>query len=253
MTDLTFRVEAEARIKQLQSELIHVSRLSAMGAMAATLAHELNQPLAAATNWVGVASVLVGKSADVPEQAANALDQARASIGRAGEIIRRIRTMLWRGSNNREVHDVRALIDESLRLALIGASATGIACRVVAHSIEVFVDRVQIEQVLLNLVRNAIEAMAEQGRRELLITARALGEFAEVTVADTGPGLDPELQARLFTPFVSTKQQGLGVGLSISRTIIEEHGGTIRAQPNADGGTTFLFTLPRARRSSAAE
>ncbi|WP_225421127.1 PAS domain-containing sensor histidine kinase [Sphingomonas parva] len=250
MTDLSARVEADAKIKQLQSELIHVSRLSAMGAMAATLAHELNQPLAAATNWVGVASVLVQRSADVPEQAGSALDQARASIARAGEIIRRIRTMLWRGNNNREVHDIRALIDESLRLALIGATASGIACRVVAHSIDIFVDRVQIEQVLLNLVRNAIEAMASQSRRELLITARPNGEFAEVTVADTGPGLDEELQARLFTPFVTTKDQGLGVGLSISRTIIEEHGGSIRAIVNPDGGTTFVFTLPRARQVS---
>jgi two-component system sensor kinase FixL len=252
MTDLTARVEADARIKQLQSELIHVSRLSAMGAMAATLAHELNQPLAAASNWIGVARVHAQKTPETYAQTGSALDEARASITRAGEIIRRIRSMLWRGKNNREVHDVRDIVDESLRLALIGATTSGIACRLVVHSIEVLVDRVQIEQVLLNLVRNAIEAMADQARRELVITAQTKGEFVEVTVSDTGLGLDMELQARLFTPFVTTKEQGLGVGLSISRTIIEEHGGSIRAIANHDGGATFVFTLPRARRLATA-
>ena len=252
MTDLTARVEAEARIKQLQSELIHVSRLSAMGAMAATLAHELNQPLAAASNWVGVANLLAQRAPGGAGQLASALDQARASIARAGEIIRRIRNMLWRGNDNREIHDIKNLVEESLRLALLGTTAAGVACRVLAQEIDVFIDRVQIEQVLLNLVRNAIEAMAGQDRRELLITAQPRGDLVEVAVADTGPGIDAELQARLFTPFTSTKEHGLGVGLSISRTIVEEHGGTIRGFTNEEGGATFLFTLPRARRIRAA-
>jgi two-component system, LuxR family, sensor kinase FixL len=246
ITDLTPRIEAEARVKQLQSELIHVSRLSAMGAMAATLAHELNQPLAAANNWIGVGRLLVQRAPEIAGQAGDALNEARSSIQRAGEIIRRIRSMLWRGNENREVHDLRAIVDESLRIALLGASASGIACHRELESVNVKVDRIQIEQVILNLVRNGIEAMADQPRRDLLIAIVPQHEVAEVRISDRGKGIAPEYADKLFTPFMTSKDEGLGVGLSISRTIVEAHGGKIRAIPNEAGGTTFAFTLPVA-------
>ncbi|PSJ37103.1 PAS domain-containing sensor histidine kinase [Allosphingosinicella deserti] len=247
ITDLTPRIEAEARVKQLQSELIHVSRLSAMGAMAATLAHELNQPLAAANNWIGVGRLLVQRAPEIADEAGEALEEARSSILRAGEIIRRIRSMLWRGNENREIHDLRDIVDESLRIALIGTSSSGIECRRELESAPVRVDRIQIEQVILNLVRNGIDAMADQPRRELLIAVVPHGTSAEVRVSDTGTGIDPDFEEKLFTPFETSKKAGLGVGLSISRTIVEAHGGKIRAIPNEGGGTTFAFTLPLAR------
>jgi PAS domain S-box-containing protein len=246
MTDLSDRHEAEARVKHLQSELIHVSRISAMGAMAATLAHELNQPLAAANNWLGVARALSEKMPDSPPRLGEALAETRGSIVRAGEIIRRIRGMLSRGSPKREAHDLRRLVEESLGLALLGARASGVETRVAVHDISVKVDRIQIQQVILNLVRNAIEAMSEQPRRELFVGSDVRDGVAELIVSDTGPGFAPELREQLFTAFMTTKDSGLGVGLSISRTIIEAHGGTIRAAENPGGGTTFRFTLPRA-------
>ncbi|WP_165356385.1 PAS domain-containing protein [Sphingosinicella sp. BN140058] len=247
ITDLTPRIEAEARVKQLQSELIHVSRLSAMGAMAATLAHELNQPLAAANNWIGVARVLVQRAPEISGQAGDALEEARASIQRAGEIIRRIRAMLSRGGEKREIHDLRDIVDESLRLALLGSGVSGIACHRRLESARVRVDRVQIEQVVLNLVRNGIEAMIDRPRRELVVAVAPRETHAEVRISDSGKGIDPAFENTLFTPFMTSKEEGLGVGLSISRTIVEAHGGKIRAFANPEAGTTFAFTLPLVR------
>ncbi|HTV30454.1 MAG TPA: PAS domain S-box protein [Xanthobacteraceae bacterium] len=253
--DLTERQESEARLQELQSELVHVSRLTAMGEMASALAHELNQPLSAIANYMKGSSRLLGDSTD--ERAAilrEAMDKAGEQALRAGQIIRRLRDFVARGESERRVEDVRKLIEEASALALVGAKDKGVRVRFDfdPHAEFVLADKVQIQQVLLNLVRNAIEAMEDSKRRELVIsTAAAPDDMVAVNVADSGSGIAPEISAQLFQPFITTKRQGMGVGLSISRTIIESHGGTIAPRQNPGGGTIFSFTLPAVSKEDA--
>ena len=250
--DLTERQETEARLQELQAELVHVSRLTAMGEMASALAHELNQPLSAIANYMKGARRLLDSGSD--EEVAtvrDAMDKAGEQALRAGQIIRRLRDFVARGESERRVEDVRKLVEEASALALVGAKDTGVRVRFDFSPDAGFVlaDKVQIQQVLLNLMRNAIEAMETTEQRELLVsTAPAKEKMLEISVADTGSGLAPEIRAQLFQPFVTTKRQGMGVGLSISRTIVEAHGGAITARPNSGGGTVFSFTLPAVTR-----
>jgi two-component system sensor kinase FixL len=243
MADLTDRDEAEKKVQQLRAELIHVSRLSAMGAMAATLAHELNQPLAAALNWVSAARVMVAAVPGVPPQAVEALGEGRATIHRAGEIIRRIRKLVAGGDVAREPEDLRALVDEAFGLLKAGDENTGVRFEVAVPLVRVFVDRVQIQQVLLNLMRNALDAMRESDERRLRIEAQDHGASIEIVVSDTGCGLPEGAADDLFTPFQSTKADGLGVGLSICRTIVEAHGGRIWLESVPGSGTRVHFTV----------
>jgi len=246
--DLTERQEAEARLQELQAELVHVSRLTAMGEMASALAHELNQPLSAIANYMKGSRRLLEDSTD--ERATvlrEAMDKAAEQAVRAGQVIRRLRDFVSRGESERRVEDVKKLVEEASALALVGAKDTGVRVRFDLDPRTTFVlaDKVQIQQVLLNLMRNAIEAMEGSQRRELVLaTAPAANDMVEISVTDTGPGIAPEVGAQLFQPFVTTKRQGMGVGLSISRTIVEAHGGTIAPHPNPEGGTVFSFTLP---------
>jgi two-component system sensor kinase FixL len=244
--DLTEREDAEQRLQTLQSELVHVSRLSAMGEMASALAHELNQPLAAAASYVqGVRRLIEDPSIDVPT-AWEGLDGANSEILRAGEIIRRLREFVAKGETGRQRESLSKLLEEAAALAMIAARHEPVKLRFDfdRNTHDVLVDKVQIQQVVLNLVRNAVEAMADMPRRELVVSTRPAGaEMAEVAIVDTGHGLDPKASAHLFQPFVTTKTGGMGVGLSISRTIIEAHGGRIWAEPNPKGGTIFRFTL----------
>ena len=250
--DLTERQKTEARLQELQSELVHISRLTAMGEMASALAHELNQPLSAIANYMkGARRLLDDRSDDGAVTVRDAMDKAGEQALRAGQIIRRLRDFVARGESERRVEDVRKLVEEASALALVGAKDTGVRARFdfAPHAGLVLADRVQIQQVLLNLMRNAMEAMETTERRELVITtALAKDKMLEISVADTGAGLAPEIRAQLFQPFVTTKRQGMGVGLSISRTIIEAHGGSITAHPNSGGGTVFSFTLPAVTR-----
>ncbi len=254
--DLTERQESEARLQELQSELVHVSRLTAMGEMASALAHEINQPLSAIANYMKGSRRLLEDSTD--ERAATlreAMDKASEQALRAGQVIRRLRDFVARGESERRVEDVRKLIEEASALALVGAKDKGV--RVLfdfdPRAGFVLADKVQIQQVLLNLVRNAIEAMEDGERRELVLSTAATPEdMVAINVADTGSGIAPEITGQLFQPFITTKRQGMGVGLSISRTIIEAHGGTIAPRPNPGGGTIFSFTLPAVSKEDAA-
>lgn len=255
--DLTERQQTEARLQELQSELVHMSRLTAMGEMASALAHELNQPLSALANYMkGSRRLLENSSDDNAAVLRDAMDKAAEQALRAGQIIRRLRDFVARGESERRVEDVRKLVEEASALALVGVKDKGVQVRfsLAPRADFVLADKVQIQQVLLNLMRNAIEAMEEVHKRELAVSTALVGDnMIEISVADTGAGISPEIAAQLFQPFVTTKRQGMGVGLSISRTIIEAHGGSIAPRPNPGGGTVFAFTLPAVSKEEAGD
>ncbi|WP_161600923.1 PAS domain S-box protein [Teichococcus oryzae] len=260
MTEARLRDKA-ARLRELQAELLHVSRLSAAGEMASALAHELNQPLTATVSAVKAARRMLAASPDQLAAQADirdAIDLAAEQALRAGQIIRRLRDFVGReGEGDRRLEDLAKLAEEAGVLALVDAREHGIhvAFHFGARLPPVLVDGIQIQQVLVNLMRNALEAMAPAApgevaaspRRELVVTAAAAsGEMVEVAIADTGPGVPPEHAGRLFDPFVSSKPGGMGLGLSICRSIIEGHGGRLWTEPNPGGGAVFRFTLPAA-------
>jgi two-component system sensor kinase FixL len=245
--DLTERQKTEARLQELQSELVHISRLTAMGEMASTLAHELNQPLSAIANYMKGSRRLLEGSADAHAGTLrDAMDKAADQAMRAGQIIRRLRDFVARGESERRVESVKKMIEEASALALVGVKDRGV--RVLFQfdpsADRVIADKVQIQQVLLNLMRNAVEAMETSQRRELVVSTIAMADdMVAISVADTGCGIPAEAQKQLFQPFFTTKRQGMGVGLSISRTIVEAHGGNIAVEQNPGGGTVFRLTL----------
>ncbi len=245
--DLTERQEREQRMQELQAELLHVSRLNEMGQMASAFAHELNQPLSAAANYLtGVVTLLEGEDT---ETARFGCRRAAEQIARAGEVIRRLRDFLSKGGGRRRVESLPQVVEEGSALALVGTRAEGVKVemRLSSDAPVAVMDKVQVQQVLVNLIRNAVEAMTGGPRRELVIsTARAGSAQVEVAIADTGPGLAPEIRDRLFHPFTTTKPTGMGVGLSLCHSIIEAHGGKIWAEDGPGGGTIFRFTLPVA-------
>jgi two-component system sensor kinase FixL len=253
--DITPRKRAEdalhgslERQRELQSDFHHVSRLSAMGEMAATLAHELNQPLTAVINYVQACRRLLMSDAPsaatrLPELMEKAVEQAH----RAGDIIGHIRGFVARGDSERTKMDVNAVVREASELALVGAKGQGVAVTMaLADGLPpVLMDGVQIQQVVVNLVRNSVDALQACPVRTITVTtAREDAAHVSVSVTDNGPGLDPEIAKKLFEPFNTSKRDGMGIGLSVCRSIVQEHGGVIDAIPNPEGGITFQFTLP---------
>ena len=249
--DISERRRAQQKLRQTQAELFHVGRVNAMGAMAAALAHELNQPLTATMNYAEASLMLLG-GGDQVEVAAlpdirEAMSGAAAEALRAGLIVRRLREFIGRGDSEKRVIDLNQVVQESTALALAGSASEGIELRVqtATELPKLFADHVQIQQVIVNLVRNAAEAMAGQASAELNVTTALTAEgMVEVVVADRGQGISPDVIDRLFEPFATTKRDGMGMGLSICRSIIEEHGGRLEAHGRPGGGTIFRFVLP---------
>lgn len=254
--DLTERQETERKLHGLQSELAHVSRITSMGTLATSIAHELNQPLTAIANYVETARDLLHQ----PDEATlaivrEALDECAQQSVRAGQIVRRLRDFISRGEIERRVESLARLVGEASALALLGAreQEVGVDVRLDPNADHILVDRIQIQQVLLNLMRNAIEAMEGCPTKQLDISSRRQDDgFVRVTIDDSGPGLAPEVRDNLFQPFVSTKSSGMGLGLSICHTIVRAHEGRIWAERSRLGGTAFHFTLIDAQRNADA-
>jgi two-component system sensor kinase FixL len=248
--DVSAQRQSEQRLQELQAELIHVARLSAMGEMGSTLAHELNQPLTALINYAQTARSLVARRpAEDADMLAALLERAVEQASRAGQIIRRLRQFVAKGETERTLEDVNLVVEEACALALVGTGNKGIAARrqLADGLARVLVDRVQLHQVITNLIRNSVDALEGVARREIVISTRAAGPDAiEISVADSGPGLAPEVAERLFQPFVTTKPAGLGIGLSICRSIVDAHGGRLFASANPGGGAVFHVRLPVA-------
>lgn len=246
--DLTEQEESAARLQEVQGELARLARLSELGEMASTLAHELNQPLSAIANYAQGCARLLRNAEDGPSlRVREALDEIAGQSLRAGQIIRHLREFVMRGETDKQAEDIRKMVEEAAALALVGSRERGVRSvfdfRPGADL--VLADRVQIQQVLINLMRNAMEAMSESERRELTIRALPHGDgMVAVEVSDTGTGISDEVAARLFQPFVTSKAGGMGIGLSISKRIIESHGGTMEAHRTEQGGALFRFTLP---------
>jgi C4-dicarboxylate-specific signal transduction histidine kinase len=241
-------VRADARAQELQLELFHSSRLSAAGQMAGALAHELNQPLTAFTNSVNAGRRLIANGAQHRiDTVRDVLDEAVDQALRAGEILRRLREFVTRGETEMRLESLPSLIREASDLASAGTGPHGVQVRLNfdPRAETVLGSRIQLQQVILNLIRNAHEAMSLSEWRELDVTTARLEDGSiEIAVADRGSGLPDEVVQHLFEPFRSTKRSGMGLGLSICRSIVEAHGGKLQYQPNEGGGAIFRITLP---------
>ncbi len=242
------REQSDFRVQKLRNELFHAARLTAAGQMAAALAHELNQPLTAVVNSVNAAKRLLACRDHASLMIArDVTDEAAAQALRASEIIRRLRQFVTRNETERRMEELASMIEEAGALVLSGVAplTARLNFQFDDRARDVLVNRVQIQQVLVNLIRNSFEAMADQDQREVTLATRLLdNDMIEIAVADIGPGIPGEIAGRLFEPFVSSKHDGMGLGLSISRSIIEAHDGQLIAERKPEGGTIFRFTLP---------
>jgi PAS domain S-box-containing protein len=255
--EMTEREHADARLQEAQLELWHATRLSAAGHLAGALAHELNQPLTAIANSLHAARRLMmngapDKIATVPE----IMEEAAGQALRGGQIIQRLRDFVTRGGTEKRVENVRAVVEEACALALTGSKALGVDVQFHFDplAVDIFANRIQIQQVLVNLIHNALRAMADTARREIIVTTALVNaDVIEISVADSGVGVAEDMADHLFEPFVSSRSKGMGLGLSISRSIVEAHGGKISAVPNPEGGAIFRFTLTASHGADDAD
>jgi two-component system, LuxR family, sensor kinase FixL len=248
--DITENRQTEGRLQMVQAELAHVARLNAMGQMSAALAHELNQPLTAITNYINASQRMLEDPQLTPQivtNARNAMEKAGAQTMRAGTIIRRLRDFVEKREMARRTEDLNLVVEDSMALALVGAADSSLTHDLALPSapLPVMIDRVQIQQVLINLIRNSAEALAGTTDGKITISAGMKDTGTTwLLVSDNGPGLPAEVRARLFQPFVTTKEKGMGIGLTICQSIIEAHGGSIHAVSEEAKGTAFRIELP---------
>ena len=252
--EITERELAEEKARNHQEKLAHVARLNMVGEMTSGLAHEINQPLAAIATYTQGALLRLRKGED-PERVASILEQVIVQAQRAANIVQHLRNFVIKGKPHREPTDIALVVRRAVSLVRNELMKHAIELDIAPHAplpmIEA--DAIQIEQVILNLLRNAVEAMTEvsPGRRRLKIAAKAADDNGvTIAISDTGPGMTDSAVGKISSPFFSTKPEGMGLGLAISRTIIEDHGGRLEHEPNPEGGITFRFFLPaRGRRS----
>jgi len=246
LQDITEQKAAEIQFQELQAELAHVSRLSSMGQMAAMIVHELTQPLTAIGNYMAAARKMLESNDKVPAPLHTAVARAGDQAGRATQIIHRLRGFASQGESTPKAEAISPLIREAVDLLRVGTRTEGVVIAIPEEPPElaVLADKIQIQQVLLNLLRNAVEAVAGRERREIALRFAALADSVQISVIDTGAGLSDEVRAKLFQPFVTTKRTGMGIGLSICQKIITAHNGRLWAEPNPAGGTIFHLTLP---------
>jgi two-component system sensor kinase FixL len=241
LIDVTARKQAETKLRQLEAEVTYLSRVAAMGAMGSVLVHELSQPLTAARNYIQTSDRLGRRQEPAADPAMReALQAAEAAIVRASDTLKSLKQMVQRKPGQRKKHSLAELVGE---LAHLLPGSLALACRIDAEADEIFADKVQIEQVLFNLVRNAREATEGMADAEIAIQSRRIGDTIEVCVVDNGPGVPKAVRDSLFSPFRSSKSEGMGIGLSICRAIVEQHGGRIWLASNG-AGAKFCFTLP---------
>jgi two-component system sensor kinase FixL len=244
--DISEKQQIERRLHEVQADLLHVSRLSAMGELASALAHELNQPLTAINNYLLAAQQFLRRDVLEQDQVIEIIGKSADQAVRAGQVIRQLRQFVEKREVEWELVDINRVLDEASALAFIGLKERGIQVKIerLANAPEVAIDKIQIQQVLINLIRNAVDAMDGRETRHLTITISAAAETIDIAVADTGSGIPAEISEKIFRPFTSTKASGMGVGLSISRTIVEAHSGELWFEKNPVGGTIFHVTLP---------
>ena len=248
------RERERSRTRELQAELVHVSRLNAVGQYGSMLAHEVNQPLTAARNFLAVAQRMLRAEALEPGRVADAVDRTLTQVDRATDIIRHLRQFVSRSGPDRSREPVAAVISEAIAVSGLESKGARIVQQIASDLPLASIGKIQIQQVLVNLMRNSLEAMVVSERKDLTIVARRLDRsMIQISVKDTGPGLPNEVAAKLFQPFVTTKEGGMGVGLSICRTIVEAHGGRIWAEQGLSDGAVFHFTVPAAAGAEKTE
>jgi two-component system, LuxR family, sensor kinase FixL len=249
--DLTERQQFEQRVHELQEELIHAARLASLGEIVSMVAHEVNQPLSATGTYLEVARELLSREAEADRaRGLKAIDQAATQVRRAGDTVRRIRDFARKKTPEIASEDVNRLIEEANAIAAVGSKARNIRTTfdLSPDRPRAEVDRIQIQQVVMNLVRNAIDALENSHTREIVLQSGiAPHGRVEIAVHDSGPGVSSEVAKQIFTPFVTSKKDGTGLGLAICRTIIEAHGGELWVDKSPLGGAAFRFSLPLVR------
>ncbi|MBL6853328.1 MAG: PAS domain S-box protein [Alphaproteobacteria bacterium] len=248
ITDLSEHQARDKRIQELQLEMWQLGRLTDMGQIAAGLAHELNQPLTAILNYTNAGRDIAAESGD--KELERIFAKVAEQTSRAGAIIKRLRSFIEKREPHRVPEDLGRVIEDSIRLGMTDAAERGVDLELdIATGLpKAMIDRIQIQQVLVNLMKNAAEAMEDSPRRLITVGTATVGEdLLQVSVADTGPGIENEIADKLFQAFVTSKRNGMGMGLNICRSIVESHGGRLWAEANPGGGTVFRFNLPIAK------